>query len=492
MFAGVTASQKMLADFGLPRWLVTPVSIGLPFLELLAAILLVATRSGLTGAILALALLLIFNAAIVTNLVLGRNPSCNCFGQLHSKPIGWSTLARNGVISAVAAWLVWQLPKNQDSSLLNAFSFLSTAEIAAIIVALLGFALIAVLAFLLLHVLKQHGRLLMRIEALEKAKPGAPAAAAQPAALHGLAVGSKAVEFELPTVRGTTARLNSFLNGGKAALLIFTSPSCGPCTALMPEVARWQNDHAAEANVVLISSGRLDANLAKANEFGLINILVEKKRDIAEQYRALGTPSAVVIRPDGTVGSFVASGADAIRQLVDHKAWTTAGYETLLKALGHQFPSPAPTPTPALGSAAPAFTLPDLERRTVHSSSFQGRTTVLLFWNPQCGFCQKMLPQLKAWEVRKLSGAPRLVLASSGAREANAAMGLESTVLLDEKFSVGSLYGCRGTPSAVRINSRGQIASALVVGEPGVMPLLFDDPKDAMENEGAPLRANAG
>jgi thiol-disulfide isomerase/thioredoxin len=491
LLAGVTASRKTLAEFGLPRWLNTPVSFGLPLTELLAAVLLVATHSGWSGSILALTLLLIFDVALVTNLVLGRNPSCNCFGQLHSRPIGWPTLARNCVISVVAAWLVWQLPQNRDATLWGAISSFSSGEIAGIIVASIGFALIAILGFLLLHVLKQHGRLLLRIEALEKAKPGTLAAPAQPTALHGISVGAKALEFQLEDVNGTMIGLDRLLSQGKAALLVFTDPKCGPCQALMPEVARWQKDYVTDLNVALISTGLVAANLSKATEFGLTNVLVEKKRAVAEGYRAFGTPSAVVIRSDGTIGSFVASGADAIRQLIDHKAWSASGYGALLKALGHQPPAPAPIPTPALGTAAPTFALPDLEKRAVHSSSFKGHATVLLFWNPQCGFCQKMLPQLKAWEESEFAGAPRLVLASSGTREANAAMGLESTILLDDKFSVGSLYGCRGTPSAVRIDSRGQIASAFAVGEPGVMGLLFDSPKDAIENDLAPLRANA-
>src|SRR5205823_1360753 len=29
-------------------------------------------------------------------------PSCNCFGQLHSRPIGWNTFASNSVLAALA------------------------------------------------------------------------------------------------------------------------------------------------------------------------------------------------------------------------------------------------------------------------------------------------------------------------------------------------------------------------------------------------------
>ncbi len=106
----------------------------------------------------------------------------------------------------------------------------------------------------------------------------------------------------------------------------------------------------------------------------------------------------------------------------------------------------------------------------------------------------RLLPEdataAQSWEAHKTASAPRLVLASSGSRELNAAMNLGSLVLLDEKFSVGSTYGCRGTPSAVLIDTRGRIASAFVVGEPGVMGLLSTGAELALP--AAPLRANAG
>ncbi len=39
---------------------------------------------------------------------------------------------------------------------------------------------------------------------------------------------------------------------------------------------------------------------------------------------------------------------------------------------------------------------------------FRGEETMVLFWNPGCGFCQQMLPDLKAWEED-----PQWVLPSS-------------------------------------------------------------------------------
>jgi thiol-disulfide isomerase/thioredoxin len=171
-------------------------------------------------------------------------------------------------------------------------------------------------------------------------------------------------------------------------------------------------------------------------------------------------------------------GPDAIRQLVNHKAWTDVGYKSFLGSLGSLPAPPPPPPGLPVGSPAPAFTLPDLNGTPITESSFNGSGTLLMFWNPTCGFCQRMLPQIKGWEQRKPAHAPRLVLVSGGTRDANRAMGLQSTVLLDDRFAVGQRYGSGGTPSGVLLDSKGQIASALAVGEPNVLRLLSGGASD--------------
>ena len=53
-------------------------------------------------------LLIVFTAAVSISLAGGRAPSCRCFGQLKSSPVGAETLIRNGILAvtgaAVAFW----------------------------------------------------------------------------------------------------------------------------------------------------------------------------------------------------------------------------------------------------------------------------------------------------------------------------------------------------------------------------------------------------
>ena len=167
--------------------------------------------------------------------------------------------------------------------------------------------------WLLLQIMTQQGRLLLRIEALET-RLGV-AAPAQARAM-GLAVGTPAPTFNLSGLYGETITLGALRSSGKPLVLIFTDPGCGPCTALLPEATKWQRDHAAKINVALISRGTAEANRAKVTDSGVTNVLLQKDREIAQVYQAHGTPSGVLVRQDGTIGSPVAQGADAIRALI--------------------------------------------------------------------------------------------------------------------------------------------------------------------------------
>jgi len=53
-----------------------------------------------------------------------------------------------------------------------------------------------------------------------------------------------------------------------------------------------------------------------SNEHGLSRVLLEEDLEVSEIYRIDGTPSAVLVTPDGTIGSFLAESAEEIEDLV--------------------------------------------------------------------------------------------------------------------------------------------------------------------------------
>ena len=124
------------------------------------------------------------------------------------------------------------------------------------------------------------------------------------------------------------------------------------------------------------------------------------------------------------------------------------------------------------GKVVPKIVLPDLAGDTIDLSDLGGRPTVLLFWNPNCGFCRQMVDDLKGWEANRPTGAPELLILSSGGIDVQQAMSLRSPFLLDEGFEAGRRFGATGTPSAVLISSDNKIASNVMVGADNVLGLL--------------------
>ena len=287
----------------------------------------------------------------------------------------------------------------------------------------------------------------------------------------GLPVGTQAPAFSLSGLHGETMTLDALRAKNKPLLLLFTDPGCGPCTALLPEIATWQRDHVTRMQVALLSRGTVEANRAKVTEPGVTQVLLQKDREVAEAYQAYGTPSAVLVRQDGTIGSPVAQGADAIRALVS--ATLNGTGPTAVQGNG-QAAAAAPRPPAGLkiGEPAPDFSLPDLAGKTVKLSDFRGSRTLVLFWRPSCGFCERMLPDLKTWETNARNGAPKLLVVSTDSVETNKAMELRSPVVLDSSgMSVGSQFGAGGTPMAVLVDADGKIASELAAGAPAVLAL---------------------
>ncbi|MFL5700974.1 MAG: MauE/DoxX family redox-associated membrane protein [Ktedonobacteraceae bacterium] len=380
--ADLAGSQQALRDFGVPARLANPFGVLLPLAELAVAVALVPPVSAWWGGLGALILLLLFVVGIGYNLAHGRQPDCHCFGQLHSAPAGWSTLIRNLVLAAVAAVILVLGRSTPALGVLDWLAPLSVIQRIEVLVGVVALALLIGEGWVLFQVLSQHGRLLLRIEALEArlSEAGlAPSPATEGTA--GLAIGSPAPSFALPTLTSETITLEALRALGKPVLLLFSDPGCGPCNALLPEIGRWQREHASKVVVALISRGTVEANRPEVTEYGLTHVLLQKDREVAQAYQASGTPSAVLVRREGTIGSSLAQGADAIRVLLN-QALSPTGLGTLPMATAQnngngRAAAVRPPAGPKIGEPAPDFSLPDLSGQTVSLSDFRFSLTEL-------------------------------------------------------------------------------------------------------------------
>ena len=483
-------SRQALVGFGLPGWLAAPLGILLPLAELAVAVALIPTSTAWWGALGALALLLLFVAGIGVNLARGRKPDCHCFGQLHSAPAGWSTLLRNGALAAVSGFILWEGREGVGPSGVSWLGALSAAQLWVLTGGLIVLGILAVGGWTLVNLLRQNGRLLVRLEALEQRMDtgeGAALAHAEPAVngtqkAPGLPVGTAAPTLRLQGLYGETLTLEALRARGKPVMLLFTDPNCGPCNALLPEIGRWQQEHAEKLTISLISRGTAEENHTKSSEHGLTDVLLQEDWEISEAYKVEGTPSAVLVRSDGTIGSPVAAGPEAIQSLVTRTLGAPAPQLPMhpqAAAQGEPCPNcgkvhdPRPdTPvSEKIGEPAPPIRLKDSTGKMVELKDFRGEQTLVLFWNPQCGFCQRMLDDLKAFEATPPEGAPNLLIVSSGTMPDNRALGLRSPVLTDQQMTVGGAFGTYGTPTAVLVDEQGNVASGVAEGAPAVLAL---------------------
>jgi thiol-disulfide isomerase/thioredoxin len=473
-------SRQALSDLGAPRVLVAPLAIGVPVAELVVALALLPTATAWWGALGALVTLLVFVAGIAGNLARGRRPSCRCFGQLSPGPIGQSTLIRNVVLAAAAGFVVWQGPLGSGPSLVGWLGDLTVAERALLGVGLPGLAMVAGVVVLLVQLLKQQGRLLLRLDDLEQGLAATGALIRQgqtPTAPGGLPIGAEAPGFSVPDLSGSPVSLGDLVRE-KPLLLVFTDPDCGPCKALLPEVGRWQSEHADRLTVAVVSRGAAEDHRTRAAEHGVAPLLLQRDYEVADAYEVHETPSAVLVQPGGTIGSPVASGSEQIRALLSHvlsksgsDPWAGLQPLPMVQQPSNGQHHPTALTAPTVGERAPNIILHDLEGQPVDLAGVRDSSTVVLFWSPGCPFCQQLLPDLKAWEADVPPNAPRLLVVSSGTVQENRALGLRAPVLLDDAFRAGVAFGADGTPSAVLLASDGTVASALAVGGPAVLAL---------------------
>jgi thiol-disulfide isomerase/thioredoxin len=290
----------------------------------------------------------------------------------------------------------------------------------------------------------------------------------------GLPVGSPAPRFRLPGLYGEIMTLDALRAGGRAVVLVFVSPTCGPCSALMPELARWQVEYAGALRFVLISSGTPEDNRAKAGEHGITEILLQKGFEVGTVYGIGGTPSAVIIHPSGVIGSPVAGGAPQIRALLDRYVELLAdqvGVELEDEGEFERAEREAANPF-VIGAPAPDLALSDLAGRTVTLAGFRGRDVAVLFWSTTCSFCRQMEPVLRAWEADRPAGAPDLLLVLDTPPGDGQAPHLQSPVLIDHERAAAVALHCTGTPTAVLVDARGAIASQPALGQDAIRPLL--------------------
>ena len=191
-----------------------------------------------------------------------------------------------------------------------------------IVQALFGIALM----FVLLQLLKQQGRILLRLDNLERVT-ASPAAAVRTRPLSesrivrdGLKAGTPAPGFSLPEINGGTVSLDQFR--GRKVLLVFSDPQCGPCDMVAPDLVRFHRKHGNNGLAVLmVGRGDREENKKKAMQHGILfPVVLQEKWKLSRQYGIFATPVAFLIGKDGVIVGDVAKGSDEVIALARESA----------------------------------------------------------------------------------------------------------------------------------------------------------------------------
>jgi uncharacterized membrane protein YphA (DoxX/SURF4 family) len=294
----LTNSRRALIDFGVPLWAERPVGIALPVVEIATGLALMFHPTARWGALVALVLLLAFVGGIANAMRQGKDVDCGCFGAVYSATAGTPALVRNAVLAALALVVVVEGP---GPALDDWVAARSAAELVAIALAV---ALVAMgLAAYLLW---------SKTRKLQKAVDEGPAPHPEP---EGRPLETLAPNFILPDRHGELHTLDSALSEGKRVVLTFMDAGCGPCKNVGHKLARWQSVLADRVKIVVISEGTYEMAHGIWDEYG-IDALFDATDDVSRAYLVRSTPSALIVEPDGRVGSTPSAGVHGVEVLV--------------------------------------------------------------------------------------------------------------------------------------------------------------------------------
>ena len=459
-------TRRAITEFGAPRRFAMLGALLLPAAELGTSAALLWNDTGWWGALASLMLLFVFSVAIAVNIRRGRTPDCHCFGQIYSEPIGPKTLIRNGVIAVPALIVLVAGWNDPGPSALAWLGDLSTVETILAVVSLalavtLGIALVSLRQLAMRH--EELNNSVRVMERLFDARDSATLRHPDHAPSQGLPIGAVAPDFALASSTGREITLTKMLAKGKPILTLFVSPTCGPCKELLPSVPEWTTELEERHSVLTFSRGGEEENAALVKKHRKVEFVFMGASMLAESYRALWTPGAVIISQDGRIASKTAYGIEAIRDLVERLSSHPAELPIITGEKPHHR---------TVGAAVPEFRAITPDGRGLNRLEIvDGATTVMLFWNPECPHCSAMTADLKHWANHRPPRAPKLVLVRSRSDEVPTES-FGAPVVLDVDGSFSRELGSAGTPSAVLVDRAGVIASLVVVGSVEVRALL--------------------
>jgi len=333
------------------------------------------------------------------------------------------------------------------------------------------------------QLVKQQGRMLLRLDALEHGAHAADhdsAAPGESVEVEGLPSGTPFPAFEFPDLFGKIHTLEEFR--GRRLLLINWSFDCGFCEAIVGDLAGLEAGLKKQnAQIVLLASGAESSNRSHAVSHGLKALILLSKDHQPQPFEQQGTPVAYFLDEQARVAAPFASGADQVVALA--RSIANSGTEaTEPKYERGKLKSERPLAESHIernglkaGTPAPDFRLPDLQGRSVSLNDFRGRRVLLVFSDPHCGPCDELAPHLARLHQDHINNGLSVLLVGRGTAEENRGkakqFGFQFPVVLQDKWKLSKEYGIFATPVAFLIGANGVIAKDVAVGKDAILAL---------------------
>lgn len=277
----------------------------------------------------------------------------------------------------------------------------------------------------------------------------------------------------LPDLDGRQVDLAGFR--GKRALLLMWSPACGFCDMITPDLAEHlPRLRQRKMEVLLLAQGDREANLRLLLMRGLQLpvLLIEAARPPQPGLTSYPTPTAFLVDEQGVVVRGPEVGANRVKTLLAELIGA------LTNGVAHAEPSGKRGEGEGLapGTPAPVFRLRDLDGSVRSLDEYRGQQVVVVFSDPQCGPCRYLVPELQKIHAARDGSGPRLIMVSRGSREENRRtareLGPTFPIVLQERWKTSKEYNVFATPAAFLIDEQGVVAREVAVGEAAILKLL--------------------
>jgi hypothetical protein len=330
-----------------------------------------------------------------------------------------------------------------------------------LVVASVALALVAALAWGCYRLLVDRGRLLLRLEAVR------PVVA--PRVPRGMAPGSFLNDFALPALDGRVVTLSELI--GPPLLLVVVQAECLFSRAFAREL-REQTREPDAPLPVLILSGEVQNPAVLTAFAGLPGWLVlDERGQMARLLRIPVTPAGYLVDGRRCTANHLLTGPETLLAAArGAMAQGESVLPTALTPLAEPTHHAAKRPRLGPGDTAPDFTLPLLTGGAWSLREQRGRPLTILFSDPGCPPCQRVLAKLTSIDHN------RLVIVSqrgaAGAAPVAATTIAGASVVLQHGRETSRMFGMLQTPAAYAIDEAGIITAGPGVGVDAALAII--------------------